>query len=362
MFRPCLPRASRRLASLRALPVVLFLALAARGSAEPAPQPGLGQRAAPGQSQTEVPGELFEVVTIVDGDTIHILRNGKKEKLRFLSVDTEEKINPGGSSSATKPQTVFGEETKLWTIDFLEQFRGEDGKLRVGLAFPEGKEARDIYDRLLCHVLLPDGTDFNLLLVKLGKSPYFNKYGNSLIAHEAFVAAQRQARRNLLGIWNPRTNEARDAGTPSAKRPYDQLLPWWQARAEAIDVFRERQRREPERILAADDADALATALSTGAAVEIFGTPDRTFEESDGSLTVLFRSEDRSRALRVSIPADSRAAFEVFDVDALTKEFRQNYVFVKGQVVQGERGFLVVTPDPTKWCRAAREPASLQNR
>ena len=38
-----------------------------------------------------------------------------------------------------------------------------------------------------------------------GKSPYFNKYGNSRICHEAFGAAQERARSARLGIWDPRT-------------------------------------------------------------------------------------------------------------------------------------------------------------
>ena len=138
-------------------------------------------------ASTKRPAELFEVVRIVDGDTLHILREGQTEKLRLLSVDTEEKIIPGRKGSASKPQTVFGEETRLWTEAYLEDYRDASGKLSIGLAFPGGKEARDVYGRLLCHVVMPDGTDFNLLLVELGKSPYFNKYGNSLISHESPV-------------------------------------------------------------------------------------------------------------------------------------------------------------------------------
>lgn len=304
----------------------------------------------------EAPTELFEVLAIIDGDTIHIQRKGEKEKLRLLSVDTEEKITPGMFGSASKPQTVFGEETRLWTIDFFEQFRGADGKLRVGLAFPDGKEAYDVYGRLLCHVLLEDGTDFNLLLVELGKSPYFNKYGNSLICHEAFVAAQKRARRNLVGVWDPRTNEPQTEGGPSAKRPYDRLLPWWNARAQAIDAFRRLQAESAASVIAADDSAALGRALASGAELEVFGTPDRFFEEDDGSLTVLMRSSDKQNALRISVPADARAAFESFDILVLRNEFRQNYIFVRGTVTRGQRGYRMSAASPSNWRRAAGEP------
>ncbi len=315
-----------------------------------------GALAIPCAAARQTPSELFEVVKIVDGDTIHILRNGEKEKLRLLSVDTEEKLTPGQRNSGSKPQTVYGEDTRLWTIDYFEQFRDEQGLLQVGLSFPKDKQARDVYGRLLCHVLAKDGTDFNLLLVQLGKSPYFNKYGNSLICHEAFVAAQAQARRNLLGIWNPRVNQPADGDSPSAVRPYDQLLPWWQVRADAIDSFRALAAKEPMSVIAADDADGLAGALESKKEVRLFGSPDRFFEEKDGSRTVLFRAEDKSRALRVSIAKDDLASFEAFDLEGLRSEFRQNYAYVRGTLTQGPRGFRIDNSKVSQWSRAGAEP------
>ncbi len=355
-----LPSRGSRLASW--LLLSLFLATCSRAASDPAatadPAQGAGEAASrQGDDSTLADAEaleLYEVVKIVDGDTIHILRKGAKEKLRLLSVDTEEKLTPGQVNSASKPQTVFGEETRLWTIAFFEQLRDPDGKIRVGLRFPDGVEAYDVYGRLLCHVLLPDGTDFNLLLVELGKSPYFNKYGNSKICSAAFVEAQRTARRNLLGIWDPCTNRPATEGAPSAKRPYEKLLPWWEARAVAIDDFRARSAELPRSVLHAEDADALVAAI--GREVEVFGSPDRFFDEDDGSLTVLFRATDRRRAFRASIPAASRPAFEAFGLSALTEEYRQNFVYVKGTLVQGERGPQLVTPSPELWRRAGPEP------
>jgi endonuclease YncB( thermonuclease family) len=333
---------------LLALPMAAGAAIAENGG-DPARLPGQEQVAT---RRPEI--ELFEVVKIVDGDTLHVLRHGTKEKLRLLSVDTEEKITPGMSSSPSKPQTVFGEETRLWTIAFLEQLRGVDGKIRVGLRFPGAAEERDVYGRLLCHVILPDGADFNLLLVRLGKSPYFNKYGNSLIAHEEFAAAQVAARHNLVGIWDPSTNRPLNDDTPSAKRPYERLLPWWQVRAEAIDDFRKRSAADPARVIHAEDAEALLSILVKGAGeeIEVFGTPDRFFDEDDGSLTVLFRATDRKRAFRARIPASSRKAFESLELKALTEEYRQNHVYVRGKLVRGERGPEIITAQPTSWRRA----------
>ncbi|MFT7668123.1 MAG: endonuclease YncB(thermonuclease family) [Planctomycetota bacterium] len=344
----------------RFLPLLVALTLASPASATRAPVDlVLPSGPAPSISidkTRRVPTELFEVVKIVDGDTIHILRNGQKEKLRLLSVDTEEKITTGQNNSATKPQTVFGEETRLWTINYFEQFRGEDSKIHVGLRFPSTKESYDIYGRLLCHVLTSDGTDFNLLLVQLGKSPYFNKYGNSMICHDEFVQAQNEAQRNIVGVWDPRTNVSLDPKVPVALRPYAGLLPWWQVRADAIDAFRAKSKNAPSQVIAADEPERLTEALASGTEVEIFGTPDRLFDEDDGSRTVLFRTSDKQQALRVSIPKDSLASFEAFDVEGLRDEFRQNYAFVRGVITKGPRGFRLETPDVASWVRAGAEP------
>ena len=162
----------------------------------------------------EPPSVLFEVKRVVDGDTIHVQRGEELEKLRLLSVDTEEVIRGGGFSSSSKPQTVFGTECAEWAKSFFDGLANEDGETRVGLWFPEGKEARDVYGRLLCHVVLEDGTDFNLMLLQKGKSPYFNKYGNSLDFDIIFIVQtfQEDGHHSLVVFTIPMIESAPPAG------------------------------------------------------------------------------------------------------------------------------------------------------
>jgi len=356
MSRPCL--SARRRAATQAF-VLALVAVPLAGCRTPAAPSALVTTAATpvpaAPAAPAPPAELYEVVQVVDGDTIHVLRDGEREKLRLLSVDTEEKLAPGMTASPSKPQTVFGEETALWARELFAALAREQagGVARVGLRFPPGPERRDVYGRLLCHVLLPDGTDFNLLLVELGKSPYFDKYGRSRICHEAFVAAQERARARRLGIWDPRTNVPSDPAAPAAVRPYARLLPWWRARSDAIEDFR---RRAGPRVIEAEDADALAAAARLTGEVEVFGEPERFFDESDGSLTVLFRASERGRAFRARIPAAARAAHEALELRALARELRQNFVYVSGDLVGGERGLEIVTSSPGQWRRAGPEP------
>lgn len=303
------------------------------------------------------PTELFEIERFVDGDTIWVRRKGEVEKLRLLSVDTEERLGPGHSGSATKPQTVFGEETALWAEETFKKTAKDGGKAQVGLVFPGGTEQKDVYGRLLCHVLLPDGTDYNLLLVETGRSPYFNKYGNDELCPAAFVAAQKRAREQQLGIWNPATNVAHEAGATSALRPYAQLLPWWDARAQAIDAYRALKKQKPDDVFFAEDKRELARAADQGREIEVFGEIDKQFEETTGDATILFRAIDRDAALRVRIPKAARAAHAELALEKRGEEFRQNYVFVKGRVTRGTRGgFELVSEAPARWRPGGPEP------
>ncbi len=300
---------------------------------------------------TSVPEETFRVTRVVDGDTIWVERNGQLEKLRLLSVDTEEKSHGGPNDSESKPATRYGEQSTGWAQGFFQPRRPDDPPVRVGLQFPGGQEARDPYGRLLCHVVTEEGVDFNLLLVRRGMSPYFHKYGPSLIAHERFVEAQALARKENLGIWNEQTNRN------GKKRPYAKLLPWWEARAEAVQAFRNNSQKDPLHFVQADDPNGLERSMAgTKERVTVFGLVFKVFEEDDGTWSVLMRSGDKQRALRVHVEADQVPAMRTFDLEGSMQDYRQNYLLVTGRLTQGSRGFRLVDAKASDWRRAGPEP------
>lgn len=302
-----------------------------------------------GDYKVTPPKELFEVVKVVDGDTIHIQRNGKVEKLRLLSVDTEEKLS-GRPFQPAKPETLFGEEAKLWAIDYFADLADEDGKTHVGVAFPKGEEAYDVYGRLLCHVILADGTDFNLKLVEDGWSPYFPKYGYSRICHSAFMEAEARAKAAELGIWNPEVNKPANPADPWHKRDYDRIVPWWHARGEAVQGFRMRDETMPGSVVSAEDPEGMEEAVkrcdTSGYLTSVFGSIDRTFEESDGSLTLLFRSagEDATE-FRGKVPQNLRSDYAHLELQDRNQAERQNYLYVVGKPVHGARGIEITVTD-----------------
>jgi micrococcal nuclease len=288
------------------------------------------------------PAQLYPVLRVADGDTITVDKNGRKEKIRLLNVDTEEAGELGRSTKPSKPNTTFGQDCRQWAVEFFTGPRSE-----VGLWHATDREARGTFGRLLAHVVLPDGNDFNLLLVRSGKSPYFNKYGNSLVFDADFRRAQALARKEQIGIWNPETN--RDG----PKRPYDQLLPWWEARADAVDIFRTRAKKEPHRYFDASDPEALALAAAdsaiNGILVTVFGLPQAIYVEDDESRTVVFHGSFQSPALRVRIAAADYPAHKAGGIPTLLEEYHQNYVWVTGVVRATERGFSLESTDPSQW-------------
>jgi len=324
-----------------------------------APAAAAQRPASPAAAARPAVATWVEVARVVDGDTIHVQLDGKLEKLRLLCVDTEEKLGSGGASSPTKPQTVFGEECALWAVDFFAKLGKDGAPPKVGLLFPPGREKhRDPYGRLLCHVILPDGVDYNVLIVKLGKSPYFTKYGYSEVAHAEFVAAQAEARAKKIGIWDPATNVPKTPGAPSAARPYDTLLPWWDLRAEAVRAFTELRAKEPKLVFEAESGASLAEAVAASAGpepVRVFGEIDRVFDETDGSQTVLFRAAVRESALRVRIPKEAVESLAPLKLAQRSDEFQQNYVWYRGTIERSGKGYQSRCSDPAAW-RDGRTP------
>jgi len=83
---------------------------------------------------------------------------------------------------------------------------------------------RGRYGHLLAYVYV-DGKNFNLELVSQGLSPYYTRYGHSEKYHDQFMAAERYARKNRLGIW----------GDPELTQKYLRLKSKWGPEALKIE-------------------------------------------------------------------------------------------------------------------------------
>ena len=150
----------------------------------------------------------YQVIRVVDGDTIVIKYDGKYEKVRMLCVNTPESVHPD-----EKQNIPMGKVASRYTQKKLI-------RKYVDLEF-EIKKLRGNYGRLLAYVFV-DGQNLNLDLVRQGLSPYYTKYGKSEKYDAEFRAVEKQARKEKLNIW----------GDPELTKKYLRLKSKWGQRGE----------------------------------------------------------------------------------------------------------------------------------
>lgn len=127
--------------------------------------------------------DVFRVDRVVDGDTF-VLSTG--ERVRLIGVDTPESVKPGS------PVECFGREAS----EHLKQLiLGQSVRLERDVS------DRDRYGRLLRYAYLGD----ELINERLVRSGYAQtaSYPPDIREQERLRAAERLAREEELGLWNP---------------------------------------------------------------------------------------------------------------------------------------------------------------
>lgn len=137
-----------------------------------------------GRGAGEPATAVVEVVRAVDGDTIEVELDGKREDVRLIGVDTPETVAPG------EPVQCFGERASAFTHRVLD---GRRARLRFGV------ERRDVYGRLLAYV--HRGPLFvNADLVRRGLARTLTIPPNDRFA-ERFERLELRAARAASGLW-----------------------------------------------------------------------------------------------------------------------------------------------------------------
>ncbi|MBU0732471.1 thermonuclease family protein [Patescibacteria group bacterium] len=127
----------------------------------------------------------YEVVEVIDGDTIKADIDGTIESVRFLGIDTPEVQNP------YRDEECFGKEASQRTKDLLE---GKD----VVLEPDAGAGDRDKYNRLLRYVYVDD-VFVNELLIKEGYAYAYTDENYKL--YDDFIDYEQQAYLDKVGLW-----------------------------------------------------------------------------------------------------------------------------------------------------------------
>jgi len=159
-----------------ALAVVFAAALAGGGVAQFGGSPDRPERDA-GRAR---------VLRVVDGDTILVRLDGRRERVRYIGIDTPESVAPDQPVECHGPAAA------------RENRRLVDGRT---VTLSTDVEPRDRFGRLLAYVRrASDGLFVNAELVRRGFASTLRIPPN--VRHAAtFASLQREARRARRGLW-----------------------------------------------------------------------------------------------------------------------------------------------------------------
>ncbi|MFQ5680221.1 MAG: thermonuclease family protein [Gemmatimonadota bacterium] len=127
---------------------------------------------------------LYRVTRVIDGDTIEIELGGRRERVRYIGIDTPEL---GDRRAEVRRLAVRASEANARLV------KGRRVRLELDV------ERRDRYGRLLAYVWVGD-TLANEWLVRRGFARIYTYPPNVRYA-ERFLAAERAAREEGRGLW-----------------------------------------------------------------------------------------------------------------------------------------------------------------
>lgn len=141
----------------------------------------------PSQVAADITFGGYRVTEFVDGDTITVDMNGRKERVRMIGVDTPETHDP------RKSVECFGQAA----ADYTRQLIGND---MVRLEADELSSNRDRYNRLLRYVYTSDNKLVQAEIIKNGYGFAYVSFPFSKL--EEFRRYESEAERQQLGLWS----------------------------------------------------------------------------------------------------------------------------------------------------------------
>ena len=128
---------------------------------------------------------FYDVVKVIDGDTITVDAGGKKETVRLIGIDAPE---------IGAKKECFGKEAEEFAKNILSD-------ASIELEEDESQNDRDKYGRLLRYVILKDGSNFNKTLIREGLAKEYT-YKTPYKYQKEFKNAETKARKAKKGLWN----------------------------------------------------------------------------------------------------------------------------------------------------------------
>ena len=129
----------------------------------------------------------YKVSKVTDGDTIHVVRNGKDIKVRIIGIDTPETV------STSQPVECFGPEASAFASGLL-------GGKSVYLEDDDSQDEVDRFGRTLAHVWTSDKKLYAAEAILEGfgvEMTYADPYNH----RDLFLANQEHAKQEKIGLW-----------------------------------------------------------------------------------------------------------------------------------------------------------------
>ncbi len=141
------------------------------------------------------------VLKVVDGDTIEIMWNNKREKVRIKGLDTPEVKDP------RYPVQCYGEKASQKAKDLLS------GKIIT----VETDNSRGKYGRLLAYIRLKSGEDFGEKMIREGYAWHYRTFPHERMS--VYDKAEIEARDNNRGLWAPDTCAGKKTAKATSSPP-----------------------------------------------------------------------------------------------------------------------------------------------
>lgn len=141
------------------------------------------------------PGRLLR---ISDGDTVRVRYHDMALSIRLRNVDTEESVHTDASKN-----TAFGAATSKWAKSYLGRAECYVEFDRDGWQIDTDHHGRALGLLWIARGEPGPGDDelYNETLIRRGYSKYVTKYGNAGKYHNRLLQAERQARKEKIGVW-----------------------------------------------------------------------------------------------------------------------------------------------------------------
>lgn len=140
----------------------------------------------------------IKIIRWLDGDTVDVIYNKKRIRVRLIGVDTFETHNNSKMKQDSRhyhKSVSFLLRLGHYATQAVKEFIPENSN--AGISF-DGKPKKDKYGRILAYIHHPDGYVINEVLIKKGFARVWSANSKNTLVYKAL---ETKARLNKVGIW-----------------------------------------------------------------------------------------------------------------------------------------------------------------